>query len=129
MCLTEDTPSALSLEREISFLLKGNDLECYFFPDWETLPYDHFSPHQDIISQRLETLYRLPHLKKGVVIMPIATGMQRLTPVDYLLQHSLLVKKVSVFPWKYFRENLYKPVIHPSPKSWNTASLPRAGLF
>lgn len=93
LCLTADTPSALGLEREIAFLLHDHDLDVLLFPDWETLPYDHFSPHQDIISQRLETLYRLPHLKKGVIIMPVATSMQRVTPLNYLLQHSLLVEK------------------------------------
>ena len=57
--ITADTSSALALERELPFYLDG-ELEILAFPDWETLPYDNFSPHQDIISERLSTLHRLP---------------------------------------------------------------------
>jgi len=61
------------------------------FPDWETLPYETFSPHQDIISQRLSTLYKLLRMNQGVVVVPAATLMQRLGPKEYLEQRSLLV--------------------------------------
>jgi transcription-repair coupling factor (superfamily II helicase) len=46
----------------------GDCLESLAFPDWETLPYDRFSPYQDIVSERLATLYRLPELRGGIVI-------------------------------------------------------------
>ena len=59
LVITADTASALALERELPFYLE-QALEILTFPDWETLPYDNFSPHQDIISERLRTLYRLP---------------------------------------------------------------------
>ncbi|MDH5408640.1 MAG: hypothetical protein OEY00_08530, partial [Gammaproteobacteria bacterium] len=53
LVVTEDTAAAQRLEDEIRFYLSGNDVELLHFPDWETLPYDIFSPHQDIISERL----------------------------------------------------------------------------
>jgi len=57
LIVTPDTPSALRLETELEYLLPDNPVMV--FPDWETLPYDHFSPHQDIISARLATLNTL----------------------------------------------------------------------
>ena len=73
--VTPDTPSALRLEQELGFLLP--DIPVMLFPDWETLPYDHFSPHQDIISQRLASLNTLKHEKQSVLIVPVATLMLR----------------------------------------------------
>ncbi len=54
------------------------------FPDWETLPYDAFSPHQDIISERLATLTQLPQTSRGVLTVPVTTLMQRIAPRQYL---------------------------------------------
>ena len=54
------------------------------FPDWETLPYDAFSPHQDIISERLSTLQNLRTANRGVLTVPVSTLMQRVPPVSYL---------------------------------------------
>ncbi len=85
-----DMPEATRLEIELRFFL-GDDLPVLTFPDWETLPYDMFSPHQDIISQRLTTLYQLPTLSRGVVVVPIATLMHRLAPRSYLQAHSLML--------------------------------------
>ena len=57
LLVTHDTPSALKLEQELLSLSQNkHNLPICLFPDWETLPYDTFSPHQDIISQRLATL-------------------------------------------------------------------------
>ncbi len=90
--ITEDTPQANQLEYEIQFFLNHSDeIPVFPFPDRETLPYDLFSPHQDIISQRLETLYHLRSLKKGIVIAPASTLMHRLPPVSYLTGNSLIL--------------------------------------
>ncbi len=62
------------------------------FPDWETLPYDHFSPHQDIISERLAALLRIPALAQGAVITTVSTLMQRLPPQEYIDGHSFYLK-------------------------------------
>lgn len=97
--VTPDTPSAHRLEHAISFFCKtadGSDsTESEFpvltFPDWETLPYDIFSPHQDIISDRLATLAHLPKLKRGVLIVPIVTLLHRLAPTHFLDGNSFLI--------------------------------------
>ena len=88
--VTTDSHSADNLREELKFFLQGQlDTEILTFPDWETLPYDLFSPYQDIISERLATLARLPLLKKGILIVPVITVMHRLLPRDFLAAHSL----------------------------------------
>jgi len=67
------------------------------FPDWETLPYDQFSPHPDIVSQRLSALQRLPGLQRGIVVVPVATLMQRLPPLRYVIGNSFDVKVGQTF--------------------------------
>ncbi|MEX0951754.1 MAG: transcription-repair coupling factor, partial [Gammaproteobacteria bacterium] len=99
--LTPDSLSAQRLVEELRFYLghsrdntsadnkPAETVPVLFFPDWETLPYDVFSPYQDIISERLATLARLPDMHKGILVAPINTAMHRLLPADYLLAHSL----------------------------------------
>ncbi len=83
--VTEDMAAARRLEEGLRFYLGGqNAPPLLAFPDWETLPYDVFSPYQDIVSQRLETLHRLPGLERGLLVLPVATLMQRLAPRHYL---------------------------------------------
>jgi transcription-repair coupling factor (superfamily II helicase) len=92
LLITADTPEASRLEYEVRFFTGATaDLPVLSFPDWETLPYDNFSPHQDIISQRLETLYQLPGLQRGILVVPISTLMNRLPPRRYLQAHSLIM--------------------------------------
>ena len=69
------------------------DLPVLHFADWETLPYDLFSPHPDIISQRISTLYRLPTTRRGVLVVPVATLMQRLCPTDFIAAHTLILSR------------------------------------
>ena len=59
-------------------------LEVLYFPDWETLPYDAFSPHQDIISERLDTMARLPLLTTGLVVVSLGTVLQRTAPAGFV---------------------------------------------
>jgi transcription-repair coupling factor (superfamily II helicase) len=75
---------ASRLKRSISFFLKNCDIDARVFPDWETLPYDVFSPHQDIISDRIQTLSDLPQLEHGILIVPLPSLLHRLPPTDYL---------------------------------------------
>jgi transcription-repair coupling factor (superfamily II helicase) len=89
--IVNDTPSALKLSRELQFF-NEDKVELLTFPDWETLPYDHFSPHQDIISTRIETLYKLPNLKNAILIVPITTLLLHIAPPSYLKQHTLIIK-------------------------------------
>ncbi len=55
------------------------------------MPYDQFSPHQDIVSERLKTLYRLPQLEQGILILPISTLIQKIVPHDYITQFTFLL--------------------------------------
>ncbi|MGA4603920.1 transcription-repair coupling factor, partial [Ectopseudomonas hydrolytica] len=89
LVLTEGSQSAERLQEELAFF--APDLPVLHFPDWETLPYDVFSPHQDIISQRIATLYRLPQLSRGILVVPIATALHRLAPKRFLLGSSLVL--------------------------------------
>jgi transcription-repair coupling factor (superfamily II helicase) len=85
--IVADFATAFSLERELSFF-EGAIVQ---FPDWETLPYDSFSPHQDIISQRLAALHNLPDFKQGILIIPISTLMHRLCPRTYIDQSTFIL--------------------------------------
>ena len=85
LIITPDTPTAYRLISELPFFLDNDNKEWLLeLPDWETLPYDQFSPHQDIISRRLSSLYKIPNLTKGAIITPISTMMNRIAPKEYL---------------------------------------------
>jgi len=88
--LTQDSQMANQLQEALQFFLQKTE-DILSFPEWETLPYDQFSPHQDIISERLKTLYRLPHLKQGILILPISTVIQKIVPLDYIQQFTFLL--------------------------------------
>jgi transcription-repair coupling factor (superfamily II helicase) len=92
MCLviTQDSLTAERVHNELEFFL-GDDFPIYGFPDWETLVYDSFSPHQDIISERLAILNELPDVTRGVVVVPASTMMQKLPPRSFSLGSSLLL--------------------------------------
>ncbi len=91
LLLTEDVRSANRFIRELEFFRQDKTLPIYHFPDWETLPYDYFSPHQDLISERLSTLYRLPKLKRGIIIAALPTVMHRLLPQYYLESNAFVL--------------------------------------
>ena len=88
VAVTHDTHTALTLEEELQFFATGS-VEVLHFPDWETLPYDLFPPHPEIVSRRIAALYRLPALKRGVLVVPVATLMQRLAPRSFIGGSSL----------------------------------------
>ncbi|GAB7264258.1 transcription-repair coupling factor [Dickeya ananatis] len=88
--ITPDMQNALRLRDEIQ-QFTGHPVMT--LPDWETLPYDSFSPHQEIVSARLSTLYQLPSLTRGVLILPVNTLMQKVCPHAFLHGHALMLKK------------------------------------
>ncbi|HVT33076.1 MAG TPA: transcription-repair coupling factor [Rhodanobacteraceae bacterium] len=90
VAVARDTHAAHALEAELG-VFAGGDLDVLHFPDWETLPYDLFAPHPDIVSQRIATLYRLPATKRGVLVVPVATLMQRLAPRSYVAGSGLVL--------------------------------------
>ncbi|HSS65656.1 MAG TPA: transcription-repair coupling factor, partial [Gammaproteobacteria bacterium] len=85
-----DPATAIRLETELSFFLAATDsVPVMHFPDWETLPYDVFSPHQDIVSDRLDILRRLPEFRRGILVTPVTSLMVRMPPAHYVSAHSL----------------------------------------
>jgi transcription-repair coupling factor (superfamily II helicase) len=91
--------------KEIAFFI-GEELPIFSFPDWECLPYDRVSPHPDIVSQRLLALHRLPHLDKGILIIPITALIQRLAPASYIDAHTFNIKVNDDFDTEVFRQRL-----------------------
>lgn len=103
LLVTHDMQSALQLQGEIS---QFTPLPVTTLPDWETLPYDSFSPHQDIISARLSTLYQLPSLTQGILILPVNTLMQRVCPHSFLQGHALVMTRGQKLSRDLLREQL-----------------------
>lgn len=68
-------------------------LRSFQLPDWETLPYDQFSPHADLVSERLETLYALMRGELDVLVVPASTALYRLAPREYLAAHTFFIKQ------------------------------------
>jgi len=91
--IAPDMQRAELLQEQLEFFLGGSDIGIKTFPDWETLPYDVFSPHQDIISERLATLNQLAEMRQGVLIIAITTLLQRLPPRSFLYRHSLMLRR------------------------------------
>ena len=92
--VTANATDAQRLLDEIAFF--APDLRCALFPDWETLPYDTFSPHQDLISERLATLWRISQRDKktgvDLVIVPATTALYRLAPPAFLAGYTFHFK-------------------------------------
>jgi transcription-repair coupling factor (superfamily II helicase) len=95
VAVTRDTQRAHALEDELRIFAGG--LPVLHFPDWETLPYDVFSPHPEIVSQRIATLYQLPSVERGVLVVPMATLMQRIAPRSHITGSGLMLKKGQKF--------------------------------
>ncbi|OHX20302.1 transcription-repair coupling factor [Chromobacterium sphagni] len=90
LILTADAQSAQRLQAELPFF--APELSIALFPDWETLPYDHFSPHGELVSERLATLWQIRQRECQVVIAPVSTVLGRLAPVGYLLGRTFFLK-------------------------------------
>ncbi|WP_458069140.1 transcription-repair coupling factor [Rhodanobacter sp. BL-MT-08] len=91
VAVTRDTQRAHALEAELNIFAGG--LPVLHFPDWETLPYDAFSPHPEVVSQRIATLYQLPSVKRGILVVPVATLMQRIAPRSHITGAGLMLSK------------------------------------
>ncbi len=105
--VTANTISAVNLINELKvYLGSSSSIPVITLPDWETLPYDLFSPYQDIISERLQTLFDLPDMQQGILIVPITTVMHRLLPRDYLSANSLVLDVGQTIQLDEFRKQL-----------------------
>ncbi len=92
--VTADASDAQRLHDEIVFF--APEIRCTLFPDWETLPYDSFSPHQDLISERLATLWRISQRDSqqgaDLVLIPATTALYRLAPTSFLAAYTFHFK-------------------------------------
>ena len=104
---TRSIHSARELQDEIHFYATGTpDLPVLAFPDWESLPYDLFAPHADLVSERLATLHRLSGLAHGIVLVAAATLIQRLPPQRYIAAHSFIVHTGEILEPDKLRQRL-----------------------
>src|SRR5690554_3279480 len=93
LLVTADAPAAYRLAQEVEFFLADTSHHVHVLPDWETLPYDNFSPHQDIISERLRILSRLPSMQSGLLIVSVNTLLHRCAPASFIQGHALELKQ------------------------------------
>ena len=105
VAIAADSRTAHRLETELEFYLDGA-AGLLRFPDWETLPYDLFSPHQDIISERLDTAARLPSLASGVLVTTVATVMGRIAPRGFADGHRFRIERGDRLDIDTFRRRL-----------------------
>ncbi len=105
LVIAADTLGAERLHDELQFFL-GSDKTILHLPDWETLIYDAFSPHQDIISERLDVLNQLAVLESGIVVIPATTLSQRMAPAQFILGSSLVLAKGQKFDIPRMRRRL-----------------------
>ncbi len=91
LVLAEDPRHADQLEAELQYFL-GKDVDVWHFVEWETLPWDSFSPHQDIISERLSVLARLRTLRRGVIVASAPALLQKLPPTGYVAARSIALR-------------------------------------
>ncbi|HET9695038.1 MAG TPA: transcription-repair coupling factor [Steroidobacteraceae bacterium] len=105
LVVTRDAATAARLEEELGFFV-AEGTAILPFPGYETLPYDQFSPHPDIISQRLRAMARLPTLERGIVIVDLPTALQRLPPRTFVDGHALSLKTGEALDLEKFRLRL-----------------------
>lgn len=102
--LTSDSETALRLKMAWQFFQPHDN--AVFFPDWETLPYEHFSPHQDLVSERLSVLWQLSNHQIDVLFVPVATAMQKLAPTEFILGRTFWLKMGQNLDTNILRMNL-----------------------
>ncbi len=102
--VTADMNAAYKAELGISYFIDKENI--HVFPDWETLPYDVFSPLEDIVSDRLKTLALLPQTKQGILIVSAATLMHVLPPVDFIKANTLTLETGDTLDIELLREEL-----------------------
>ena len=102
--LTADSETALRLQTAWQFFRPQDN--ALFLPDWETLPYERFSPHQDLVSERLSVLWQLKNGAADVLFAPVSTAMQRLAPPSFLMGRTFWLKTGQTLDLNRLRENL-----------------------
>ncbi|WP_295507522.1 transcription-repair coupling factor [Accumulibacter sp.] len=102
--LTASAADAQRLLEEIPWF--AADLRIRLLPDWETLPYDSFSPHHDLVSERLATLYAVMRNDCDVLLVPAGTAVYRLAPPAYLAAYTFFLKQGEQLDAGQFRTQL-----------------------
>ena len=108
LLIVQSTAAADQMEQDIGLFLADvtGAPDVLRFSDWETLPYDTFSPHQDIVSERMRALYQLCRGGKTLLIVPAATLAQKIPPQAYIIANSLVLKKGDTLDSSRFRGQL-----------------------
>ena len=101
---TPDAETALRLQTAWQFFRPSDN--ALFLPDWETLPYERFSPHQDLVSERLSVLWQLKNGLADALFVPVSTAMQRLAPAPFLLGRTFWLKTGQRLDIAALRQNL-----------------------
>ena len=104
LILTPDAETALRLQTAWQFFRTQDN--ALFLPDWETLPYERFSPHQDLVSERLSVLWQLKNGLADALFVPVSTAMQRLAPAPFLLGRTFWLKTGQRLDIAALRQNL-----------------------
>jgi transcription-repair coupling factor (superfamily II helicase) len=104
LILVADAADGERLATEIAWFAPA--LRVCRLPDWETLPYDHFSPHPDLVSERISTLYRFSRGDFDVGIVPVTTAMTRLAPREYLAARAFFLRIKTTLDLERFRNDL-----------------------
>ncbi len=102
--ITASASAAQRLIEEIPFF--APELKIHLLPDWETLPYDTFSPHQDLISERLATLYQLMNGTCDLMIVPVTTALYRMPPPEFLAAHTFFLKRGEILDLNALRSQM-----------------------
>ena len=94
LVIANDTQHMYQLFESCRFFLPAqlHSPTLAIFPDWEILPYDHFSPHQDIVSDRLALLATIPNWHTGVLFTTVNTIVTRTVPVDFVQSHAFVMR-------------------------------------
>lgn len=91
LVLTLDAEEAVRLQAAVGFFAPA--LKTVYFPDWETLPYERFSPHQDLVSERQAALWQWHNGGADMLFVPVATAMQLLPPVAFMAARTFFLKE------------------------------------
>jgi len=113
LVVTRSSHQAQVLARDLD-LLATAPLPVWLFPDHETLPYDPFSPHPDIVAERIRTLAALAGASQGILLCSVSALLQRLPPLDYIRQRGFDLAVGEALPVEPFRARLHQAGYEPA---------------
>lgn len=114
LLITPDAITAHYLVQTLNYWFKDSR-PIYYFPDWETLPYDEYPPHPNLVAQRLQTLAELPHAKQAIILISANTLKQKLCPQTHLDAYGIHLKLGDTLPRQQFIARLIEAGYQPNP--------------